>query len=160
MGRKYVRFFEKLLGGTKTKFRAASGILAPWRGQRRKPRNALPFRGHIRYSGELTPTGRPMVAAGDYSRTLVEARGLLTEEVRHDSHAQNLSGTRMEAASRRVHRVREYGASDCPRPARGVLDAGIGPVRPVSGQRLSRHRLLVAGVGEVANLRRERLNRL
>ena len=74
-----VQFFEKLLGGMKTKFKAASAILAPCMGQKRKPRNGEAFLGHIRYSGELTPTGRLMVAAGDYSRPLVEARGLLTE---------------------------------------------------------------------------------
>jgi hypothetical protein len=34
----------------------------------------------------------------------------------------------MEAASRRVHRVRDYGTSDRSRPARGVLDAGVRPV--------------------------------
>jgi hypothetical protein len=34
----------------------------------------------------------------------------------------------MEAASRRVHRVRDDGASDRSRPARGVLDTGVAPV--------------------------------
>jgi hypothetical protein len=79
MGRKYVQFFEKLLGGAKTKFKAASAILVPCWDQKRKPRNGDAFRGHIRYSGEPTPTERLTVATGDYSRPSVEARGLLTE---------------------------------------------------------------------------------
>lgn len=70
-------------------------------------------------------------ATGGYNGRLLPSlsRGKesFNRKARHDNHERDLSGTRMETAFCRVHQVRGFGASDRPRAARGVLDAGLNP---------------------------------